>query len=168
MKKRLTCAIALVLAVTFLAGASFGATKATAKDALRVKVGKLSGVVADPFGNALPKMPLRLKQDKRIILETRTDKAGKYELKGLVAGKYLLLVGAERALELDVASAAKIVSLQIVVPQPRPYASAAIAQSQWVWAAAGTGAAAVAVSVPVLASENDWFSSSSDGDTVSP
>ena len=168
MKKRVMCAIALVLAVTLLAGASFGATKAPVKDTLKVKVGKLSGVVADPFGKALPNMPLCLKQDKKIILKTRTDKAGKYEIKGLVAGKYLLLVGAERALELDVASAAKIVSLQIVVPQPRPYASAAIAQSQWVWAAAGTGAAAVAVSVPVLASENDWFSSSSDGDTVSP
>jgi len=168
MKHRVICTIALVMAMALLAGVSFGATKARAKDSLQVKAGKLSGVVADPSGKVLPNMPLRLKHGKKIILATRTDKAGKYEIKGLVAGKYLLLVGAERALKLEVASTARIASLQIVVPQLRPYASAAITQSQWVWAAAGTGAAAVAVSVPVLANEHDWFSSSSDDDTVSP
>ena len=168
MKPRMISVVALILAVALLAGISFGATKATAKNVLRVKVGKLSGVVADPTGKPLPNVPLRLKQGKKLVLETRTDKVGKYEIKDLVVGKYLLLTGAERALELEVTSVAKVASLQIVVPQSRLYASAAVTQSQWIWAAVGTGAAVVAVSVPVLANENDWFSSSSSDDTVSP
>ena len=155
MSKRWARVLTALLAVTLVAGASFGATKAASSETLKVATKQLSGVVADSTGKALADVQLRLMRHDKLVVETRTDKAGKYVFKDLTAGKYSLLVGAERALELEAAPTGKISALQIVVPQRKNYAAAALDKTQWLWAAAGTGTAAVAVATPVLAGAFD-------------
>ena len=155
MSNRWAHALTAILAVTLVASASSGATKAAASETLKVATSKLSGVVANSTGKLLGDVRLRLMRDDKLVVETRTDKAGKYVFKDLATGKYSLLVGAERALEFEAAPTGKITALQIVVPQRENYAAAALDKTQWLWAAAGTGAAAVAVATPVLAGAFD-------------
>jgi len=155
MRKGLGRAFTIVLVAVLFAGASvvLGAAK---PQALKVGVGKLSGVVTSSAGKVLPDLQLRLMKDGKLLAKTCTDKAGKYSFEKIPAGKCELLVASEKGLRIEASKDVKVATLSIVVPERENYAAAALTQTQWVWVGVGTAGAA-AVSVPVLYNTTNVF-----------
>ena len=161
MRRGMRCAVVLLAVLIVLAGVSYGAEKPRA---LKVNVGKLSGVVQNSKGVILEDVALRLMKGEKLVLATKTGKDGRYTFPQIAAGKYELQVGAERALEFEAAEGVKVCTLSIVVPKRENYAagSLALTQTQWVWVGVGTAGAA-AVSVPVAYNTTNAFGGPAGG-----
>jgi hypothetical protein len=157
---------ATVVALFILAGAvSHGATK---PEMLSVKSGTLSGLVMDSTGKVLANVPLQIKQEGKVVSETKSGEDGKYALAAIPAGKLDLFVGGHVPMHLMAAADAEVTQLQIVVAQREPYSAGAfleLTSTQWIWVGVGAGAAAI-VATPIIVNSAQGGGSSSGN--VSP
>jgi len=161
MQKRLGRLVVVMAVLMVFVGASVTLGAAKDKGLLKVGEGKLSGVVQSSTGQFLPNLELHLMQGKKVLVKTRTDKNGKYQLGEVVAGMYELRVASERALKFEVTKNIKVNRLSIVIPQRKDYTAAVMSKTAWVWVGVGTAATATAVAVPIIVSNSGGGGSSS-------
>jgi len=156
MSKSTMRVLAIILVAAIAVGVSYGVTRPDASRTLRLNAERFAGVVTDTSGRTLADVPLRIVHGEELIAQTRTDETGRYMFENLAPGKFLLLVGGERALAIECAPSGKVTVVQLVVSQRENYSAAALDKTQWVWAGVGT-AAVVGVATPVLAHNFEWF-----------
>jgi hypothetical protein len=160
MKSTLSRAGVAAIVALFVLGAavSYGAAK---PEMLKVKSGTLSGVVTDSTGKVLADVALQIKQDGKVVSQTKSGENGKFTLASVPAGNLNLLVGGHLPMHLIAATDAEVTQLQVVIPQREPYSAGAfpvLTQTQWIWVGAGVGAAAV-VATPIIVNNSQGGSS---------
>ena len=107
--------VLLVAAVLLYPFASFGVP--VAKDIIVLKAGPLKGTLMDAAGNHLANVRIEvLDMNGKLLTSTVTDKAGKFALKDMGPGRFMLRIGDDYSLKLALEEGAEGSEMKVVVP----------------------------------------------------